>query len=63
MSMLRRCACTALALPSRSEETVKACNCTAPSFLVAAAAAALVRLISRAAIWPAVTVKDSFTEL
>ena len=31
----------------------------APSFVVAATAAALVRVISRTAVWPAVIVKDS----
>ena len=59
--MLRRCAMMALALPSRSEETVNACNCTTPSF--AAVAEVLVRLISRTAGWPAATVNDSFTVL
>ena len=58
MFMLRRCSMIALALPSRSLETVNAC-----SWIVSPrpAGSVLVRLISRVATWPAVTVKVSVT--
>ena len=59
MSILRRWAWTALALPSRSEETVKAWSCTRPSLTGGGPAAAGVRLISRTAVWPAATVNES----
>ena len=62
MLIERRCAIMALALPSRSEDTVNACSCTTPP-PAAAPAAVLVRRISRTAVWPAATVKVSFTVL
>ena len=63
MLIERRCAMMALALPSRSEDTVKACNCTVPPAAVPGVAAVLVRLISRTAVCPAEMVNASFTVL
>jgi len=51
----------ALALPSRSEATVKAVSWITPSLFGAGAAALLTKLISRTAVCPAVTVNDSLT--
>ena len=63
MFISRRWAWMALALPSRSPDTVKAWSCTTPSFDFEVSTAVLVRLNSRVAIWPGVTVNESFTKL
>ena len=61
MFMLRRWAIMALELPSRSVETVKAESWITSASFFGAAASELVRLISRTAVWPAVTANDSCT--
>ena len=53
---------TAFELPSRADETVNASSLTTPS-LLADGAAELTRLISRVAVWPALTVNVSFIVL
>ena len=54
----------AFALPSRVVETEKASSLMTPSFDAGVdTAAELVRLISRVAVWPEVTLSVSFTVL
>ena len=63
MFMFRRWSMIALEFPSRSDDTENAANCkTSPFFAppVTGAAEALIKLTSRTAGCPAVTVKDSF---